>query len=1405
MKIRPKTVRRLLILFGVMLVIAGGLFGAFEAMQARNAAVLARLRKQAMAAYSAGDYPTSVNLLGQYIAKAHAQDRDADALYAYGKSRVNVEMPRLRHIIEGISAYQAYLELRPKDDKARHELLALYATASYNAEAIKLADALLAANPMDVDALDVKAWALINQRNYKNALEVCRKVNQIAPLNVRGQFRTVQLLHLSGAADDAVIAHAEQLRQAHKGDPRFELLLAYADLQTHQEDLARKWLSSAASHVPPDASFVVNLVRLLESAGLFSDCDAFIRRSADVLADPPVQRLLAQRLWEDRKFSELADRFKDLDPNKPASDSVLLGYRALALEVLGKRADAQPLIDALARRSAPSSARADAAAGAWAAALRAQYAVPPLPAPELVSQLRQALGRQPASPLLHQMLGEALIQTGEVELALEQFAQSCALAPSWATPWVLRSRTYAGTGRPAEALDAAQEAVRRAPQRYDAQTALILAAFATDTQAGATEGYARLLPRLEALHAVHDPLTWPIYVTVLARMGDNAKALALANEALAARPPLPVDALLRLGQACDYEKIALGDAFRKTAQDTYGPTPQIALAQAEALLERGESAEGLADLLQHAKGHEKELPWRLALARYREAAHAPEALRDWIALGDAYPENLEVQQAILRAPSRTGDRAFWQRTIDRLKAISGEEALTWRIAQGQWLLSGTPSDRDCAQAVNLLTRITRAAPTLAEPHRLLAQAMEHLHNSAGAISELTAAADDKPGDPLITGELVRLLIADHRSADALAYLDKLAQNPKLTLEARQALARTYVSLGHDDKAVALLQAGDARGAAAAERDWILARLYRRDGKIEQAARLYKSLVHSAITDPALWAEGAEFFASQKDMTTAQLFLSRLSKLTLGPGVAERMLGEFAEQWLSESDARQHFQAATRAAPKDASAWLALSGFELRHGQYADAAKDAAAGLMGVPNNAPLRAMHESAVKFATLRDAAQLQPVAELLSHSPSDAGGVAMLVAAVDAQGAHLPMEATARKIEDVAAQYPSELFLQTQAVRMDLRAGRSRQAAELARRAAQTNPDSPEPHRLLTSMYAEAREWDNAREEALMWRQRTSEQPYGADLTLAQIYLQQPRTDAAGALRVLAPYVAEKDAAQERPAAVQLEAKALVLEGRASDAADLLKPLLPQAAMWRTTWLNLAARLGSADAATQWIRQAIPYIPHPESSQPAAGPEQYDLARAWYEVGMQFQSTEALESARRVLAPVLGSSDCPSRAWVLAALTAEAQGDYPAAEKAQRRLLALDPKSPDVQNDLAYVLWLEGQAENLPEARRLAESAVAARPQLASYRDTLARIQARAGDSKAAAASFRAALKRDPNSIEALLGLADLLSHDPATQSQAKDLFAQIQRLMQTHPMLTPVLRKQLQVVQKTLASAG
>ena len=281
-----------------------------------------------------------------------------------------------------------------------------------------------------------------------------------------------------------------------------------------------------------------------------------------------------------------------------------------------------------------------------------------------------------------------------------------------------------------------------------------------------------------------------------------------------------------------------------------------------------------------------------------------------------------------------------------------------------------------------------------------------------------------------------------------------------------------------------------------------------------------------------------------------------------PVICKRFCAQFSERWISKDEALGQYQAATRAAPKSAGAWTALVGFQIRLQQYAQAQKTASDGLKVLPDNPLLRSLREDASVLEKLGPGLDLQALREGICVDPQDAGITQVLAELTAAKAAHLPPADTARRVAAVANQHPANLPVQLQAVRILAQAGLNDAAVEIARRAANANPNSAEPHRLLAGIYVNLGEWTKAEQSALLWRRRAPDQSLIADIALAEIYLLQPKKDAAAAIVILKPYI-RPAGLPENARILELYSRALVLQNRASEAAVLLTPLLADSAL--------------------------------------------------------------------------------------------------------------------------------------------------------------------------------------------------------------------------------------------------
>ena len=380
--------------------------------------------------------------------------------------------------------------------------------------------------------------------------------------------------------------------------------------------------------------------------------------------DPQIRRVLIQRLWQSGHSKEVVERLKDLNPASPASDSGLLAYLALSQFKIGQAVPARKIVSALAAR------RDDPDAIAWATALDAQFNhLDPKPA---LVQYEAALVRSPDNAEIRFLVGEAYSRMGETELAMAAWKRASDLSPSWMAPHMNIARTLAASGRARDAIAEAEAAHRAAPDNFATVTAL-----ATIRYKALDEGPANAAEEANLLAFVADiqkqvpgePETLPAYVNLLARAGKNQEAIAALHAAIANLQRYDQPTVLQLAAASRLHGLGLENQLLSTKpSDGEDNLPRVALAQAANMADSGKPLDGLALLEVRAKkATTQPVQWQLAIVQYKELIHDPSAAKQWISLADANPNDLAVQNAVLKnAVSARADRDFTARTIERV-------------------------------------------------------------------------------------------------------------------------------------------------------------------------------------------------------------------------------------------------------------------------------------------------------------------------------------------------------------------------------------------------------------------------------------------------------------------------------------------------------------------------------------------------------------------------------------------------------------------------------------------------------------------------------------------------------------------------------------------------------------------
>lgn len=1399
MNIRPKTVRRLLVLFAGLLLLAGGVALLLFRSMAKEKAAIAQWRNSAFAAYEHHDNATAVTLFGSYVNSGPAAGNDAEAIYAYGMARAQLPAEGNRHIAEAINLLQRYLELAPSDPHdASHQLLSLYWRAGYNKEALTLADRLLRKNPRDAEALRTKVIVEVGEHKFADALANCHAANQIDPTNVSWQDRELQLMAELHQPPQQIVSHAQKLLNAHPTDPRFDLVMADAHALAGNEAEAAKSVQTAASLDPPDALTALQTIALLERGPRPDLVDDLLKRADAKFNDPNLRELSARRLFEREQYTELADRLKNLDPKSPALVN-LLAYDAIAQYQTKHRSQADALVAAIASRNDPASA-------AWATAIRARFAAPPLEPVSAIKAYGQAMAQDHTNAVVPFYLGEARAELGETDEAIRDWNSAARLSPTWAEPIYRISRILSGSGRYAEALMAANALKHRAGDSLNAQVAYAIASWGKIRNNPADlkgDPGTKLLEDFERIRArvPEEPQTLAAYADLLSRRGDRPKAIAAIESAIHSTPPPPESTFEQLLPVCQEEHWDIEPEILNAAEKACGLTPGIAYDRAIALYRTGKRSEALQLADGYRKAHPNDVSWQIDDVQFRDLTGQPDPAQRWKELCDAYPADIRVQYAALSAPFRFGDRAFWQQTIDRVKSLTGADGQAWQIEQARFVLSGKPSPEQLAPVIESLQNLSAASPELGEIHHLLAQALlldEKPEDLNKATTELTTAHVEQPGNLEITSQLAALLISQGRRDDAAVLVDAVCRDPNLDTQRRVWAAQTYSELGNFDAAINLLTSAGISASDKANLNPLLASVYLCAGQVDQAKSLYRQISDDPASTPSALLAAANFFASAHDPGTAAKCVDRLVEMKLDAPSVELLKAELQERQNDRDAAEKILATACSTFPSDARLWLARSGLTLRSGKLDDADKIAAAGLAAIPSDPALKSMREGIAQLRSIAapDAAvMLDPV----SRDPRLAPIEQTLAILADARAKSESPQQTAALLRRLADRYPRFFQLQKILVYRYLAARDVKSAAEIATRAADLLPADPEPLKLLTDIQLRQGNWDLARAAALRWRQCTLVDPLDADLEIARIDLARPNPDSEDALNRLAPYLESGAADDQKLAATPLYCRALFVSGRADEAAQKLTPLVAQSPRWAGVWMELALTARDADAAIDWLKRLSPLIASD------AQPLKLALADTWERVGARFDSAAAQDEAIQLLRPMVGQASVPAEVWRIWAMANQLSGNFAEAQRGWEKLLETQPKDPSARNNLAFALLLEGGSEKLARAESLANEAIAADPNAATFYDTLARIEAQLGKSKDAVRDFRIALEKDPGDVEAMIGLADELQSQPDGRDEARSLLDRINARVDAGTPLMQPIRKQLEHVKTALSSSA
>lgn len=1355
----------------VLSIILVGVVGLIGLGVLANYLRAARWKREGEAAATAGEHDKAAYLLGRYLQR---YPHDDDVLTYYVKSREAAELDNGQHLAMTMAALKQLIGDKPDTLEYRKHLLELEVRLERRPEALDTANAILSnhAHPEwagDLRTLELKTGVLrsfhndskpeISSQRDRDALATAETWARLAPLDIKAQMARMELHAMLHHPQQALIQEAEALRQAHLNDPGFELLEGFAysigrDVpDAYQQSV--DWTTKAAGHPQINEEVGRMIVTQFDKLGKPEKSLETLESLSKHGAGPEVRHDLARRLWEVGRWQGAADALADLNPQDPNADATLLALKAITLANLGKTADANAARTALA-------ARKQAAAAAWVLLLRRVVDAAQLDDKQVATACRSALMLDPRNPYLAYFLGDADARMGEVDQAIEAWRVAAASDGTWSMPAERLVEALLRSNHP----DKAQEVARYSLWRSRSPGAAIALARAYSSDDAANAEHAADLGKLvdQILQLLPDEeRTLLIRIDWLVRQEKKDQARAAAVDSLKHQPPFSEQFILGLADKSRQFGLGVEHDCYELCQKAHGVTPNLAYSKSVDAYLSGQKAQALQifDQLAQSGGKPQDLAWKKARAQFLDISGNPAAKAAWVELAEANPKDISIQHGLINARSVRGDRDAIGPAISRLKELTGERAIEWRLADARLKVEYPQNEDDYNSGALELTHIIETDPQQTAAHVLLAHALIHMKRTDGAIEHLTIAANQDPSSVPIALELAALLQSRGDFDRVQQELDRITPSIHQTAQ-REQVAALLAQQGNSDRALELLEHPTTRPGEQTEEkpNLLLAELYRRRREFDKADQVVRKLMEHPNLPVIRFA--ASLCAREGRPADAQAALAKLDDLKLPPGVKELALGSYFAERHDLPKAIEHYRRATSEAPTNPAAWRILATSQMASGAAGDAMATIDRGCESLRDDAELKAIQKQSAQLRQAGGFEDERGVAILIMNNPLDSEVAGdLLRTLLDARESN-DTERLASRLQQLVERHPDFLPAQLERIQCLASMGRLTDALDAAKHAETAFPAASEPARAAVQVCAAAHRWQEMKEAAGVWRKRAPDDPMLADVAAAEASIQLGQSDVA--ISLLQPYLQSAAAnPNQYPAVVATQAAALIHAGQVDPAANLLWPLTAHSPLWRVQWMQTAVGIPDGAQAMAWMDR----IAHDIA--PGAIGERTYLAQFYDQLGSRLNDPAATRKSNELFAAIVADPHAPPAALFAAGSQAEGHSDFATAEKLYRRALGLDPSLWAAHNNLAMVLMREGKDSK--EAADQIAIAVRLQPRQATLRDTLAQVQSGAGHFKEAADAERLAILIDPDDPRWHVRLAKYLL-DGGDLNAAKDV---------------------------------
>ena len=393
----------------------------------------------------------------------------------------------------------------------------------------KYADAALALDPKNVDALVIRAMSLAGLRDVGAAMQDLEAAIVAAPADARPH---IALGSIRADADTAEAEHA--FRRALAADPASIQARAALGLFFWQKDRlaeAQQSFEAAVALQPVDAIANRTLALFLLSQQQDGQAEAPLRRLVEA-GDQTATIVLGDIYTRSGRTDMGRALYERLGPASPRHAGATA--RLAALDYAAGRKDAARERIAAALQRLPNDPTLLVAQARWLLAER-QGA-------RAITVAKTAVDGDERSADARFVLGMAHAANGEDEEAIQQFREALRIDPRMSVADIELSRLTLRPGTTDQAMDHAAAALTTAPRDYSARLAFARALAASGKSERAREELqelAKAFPNAAPVHA--------LYGEVLRAAGNNTEAMKRFDLALTLDPSDPQALAARIG------------------------------------------------------------------------------------------------------------------------------------------------------------------------------------------------------------------------------------------------------------------------------------------------------------------------------------------------------------------------------------------------------------------------------------------------------------------------------------------------------------------------------------------------------------------------------------------------------------------------------------------------------------------------------------------------------------------------------------------------------------------------------------------------------------------------------------------------------------------------------------------